>query len=245
MTFKKNNLNCEILTSYKPSLVCKVGTQDIIVDEKNKIRFFGAGEKKSGYDEGLKDVSIGIDLNKPLDNTFFDYYQSDTEDKETTFGLMKGIREGRDDKELLLTKIQIKFNKRYYDDEEDKNVITMMHNFRGRFSKDNIIITKNLKTGGVPLDILDMMDKLLLKEAEMISSDNMEEDNIKLNWFRHSAGGYGGHDFQQVEFTKKNSDKTENILAIREANSFSFNKKKGEMTSTHNNLIFDKIRIKK
>lgn len=211
MSFKALQLECEILTKFKPSLVCTINGKDIVIDE-NKIKFSGMGLMQ---DRGkIGSIHIGTTNrhhNLEIDHNIGDY--------DTSLWIKSAIRpEGlksedrwsrEEENPHLLSKIKISHNtgRRWTENDvdEDRFKLTLQFNHKGRFSSNNLVITKSLIAGNLPIDVMELFDKM--KDAEYgakITSEDMEFQDSKMDWrTRYSSGG--GHDRQQIELKNKDT----------------------------------------
>jgi hypothetical protein len=258
MTFDKNQLNCEILTKFKSSLVCTIHGHDIIPTDRNKIEFHGFIPKKEDIEE-RKVVTIGAYLSNSFKNINLGNSNTDEnrrDSKDAQLDIVSGIRLGewhrrgyydRDkDSDKILAKLGIKYVDGYskYTDEEvpSKTSLIIIRNNKDAFGGGSVFITKALIASEQNLqpEIVDLMDNLSKGDIGPEPRDtDIKFEDFKMNWYPEGSSSYNGSRYQQVELSKGT-----NLLAVREANSWRYNKALDKQVSTHNNLIFDKLRIK-
>lgn len=260
MSFTKHFLECEILTPFKPSLVCNIKGEDIIVDStQNKISFSKFGIRQKYSEKESFDVNIGAELSRTFKNINLGHSNTDEnrrDRKDAQLDIVSGIRIGdwhqrgyydRDkDTDKILAKLGIKFEDASYDyrDKEvpSKTSLIIIRNNKEAFGGSSIFITKALIASEQNLqpEVVGLMDDLGKGDiGPELRDTDMKFEDFKLNWYPERSGGYNSSAYQQVELTKGS-----NKLAIREANSRSYNKALDKSVSTHNNLIFDKLRVK-
>lgn len=176
MSFEKDLLQCEILTKFKPSLVCTVGSQDIIVADRNEIKF--ANINKSD-DRDKRNIFIGANLYSPFQKMQLRADKDDRGDSEVS--LLRDI----DGMFPLITVSKSKYS------ETNSPYLTIRHPFikhsisfesPGRFDMDEIDYTTK-----------DFIKRLLDKEPEEKDTSYFHTGS-ELDW---------GHDYIDSRSVRK------------------------------------------